>query len=182
VSQQANQNPGRSGGSTSAKPVVFTTGIVSQVDDKKGWARCKLPDMDNLETFWLKVLQRNTKDNQVYWMPDVDEQVMIICDENLEEGCILGAIYSEADKPPVDKRDKYHVKWKADPESFFEFDREESTLTIKCKKIVIELEENMLVTNQQESKINNKAIAVIGAMDNDSESNGADALVTSGQL
>lgn len=174
MSAKAEQNTGRSGGSSSAKPVVFTTGIVSQVDDKKGWARCKLPDLDNLETYWLKVLQRNTKDNQVYWMPDVDEQVMIICDENLEEGCILGALYSEADKPPVDKRDKYHVKWKTSPESLFEFDRSTSTLTIKCKKVVIECTE--------ESTINNKAIAVIGAMDNDSESNGPDALVTSGQL
>ncbi|MEM9450912.1 MAG: hypothetical protein AAGA75_20600 [Cyanobacteria bacterium P01_E01_bin.6] len=30
--------------------------------------------------------------------------------------------------------------------------------------------------------VNSRAIAVIGAMDNDTESNGADALVTSGQL
>ncbi len=181
MSQQANQNPGRSGGSTSAKPVVFTTGIVSEVDDKKGWARCQLPDL-GVETYWLKVLQRNTLDNKAYWMPDINEQVMMICDENLEEGCILGAIYSEADTPPVDTREKYHVAWKTDPESFFEFNREESTLTIKCKKIIIELEECMEITNQEESKINDKAIAVIGAMDNDSESNGADALVTSGQL
>ncbi len=172
MSQKAEQNTGRTGGSSSAKPVVFTTGIVSQVDDKNGWARCKLPDLDNLETYWLKVLQRNTKDNQEYWMPDVDEQVMVIADENLEEGCILGAIYSEADRPPVNTREKYHIKWKN--EDYFEYDRESQILTIKCKKIVIE--------GTEESTINNKAIAVIGAMDNDSESNGADALVTSGQL
>lgn len=128
MSQKASQNPGRGGGSSSAKPVVFTAGLVSQVDDAKGVARCRLPDLDNLETDWLSVLQRNTSQNQAYWMPDVDDQVMVLCDENLEEGCILGAVYSEVDTPPVSTRDKYHVKFSDG--TTLEYDRASSTLTI----------------------------------------------------
>ncbi len=190
------QQPGRGGGSTSAKPVVFTTGIVSQVDDGRGVARCTLPDLDNLETYWLQVLQRNTKDNKVYWMPDVGDQVMVIADENLEDGCILGAVYSEADTPPVSTRDKYHVKFKDG--SIAEFDRKEGAFTIKSKTLLIECSEEVTIKTKklslevqeegtvqskklgiqsaQESTINNKAIAVIGGIDSD-----GDTLVQSGQ-
>lgn len=172
MSQKAQVNTGRTGGSSAAKPVVFTTGLVSQVDDAKGLARCKLPDLDDLETYWLRVLQRGTGTNKDYWMPDVGDQVMIVADENLEDGCILGAIYSDADQPPVNTREKYHVTFGNG--SVIEFDRSTGVLKIEVTKIEI--------TCTEESLINSKAIAVIGAMDNDSESNGPDALVTSGQL
>lgn len=93
------------------KGPVFETGIVTQVDDAKARVRVKVPSRDNLESYWLEVLQRGSKGNRDYWMPDVDDQVRILTDEKLEAGCVLGAIYSESDPPPVSDRNLYHVEF-----------------------------------------------------------------------
>lgn len=40
------------------------------------------------------------EDNKDYWLPDVGEQVEVLLDANGEDGVILGAVYSDVDKPP----------------------------------------------------------------------------------
>ncbi|MEI7150875.1 phage baseplate assembly protein V [Pectobacterium carotovorum] len=103
-------------------------GTVSAVDSQNVRARVRLPECDNMRTNWLDVLQHNTQNNKDYWLPDVGEQVVVLLDENGEDGVILGAVYSSVDKPPVNNPDARGVTY-ADSASFY-YDRKTHTLII----------------------------------------------------
>jgi phage baseplate assembly protein V len=102
---------------------VYRPGIVTQIDPEKCVARVRFPDRDDIESHWLAVVQHKTLRDKVYWMPDIDEHVACMMDARDEEGCILGAIYSEADTPPETnpdiRRDSYAdgCEWMYDREA-----------------------------------------------------------------
>lgn len=75
-------------------------GIVSEVLAAKGAVRVTLPDADNADTYELPVLHRTSKASRHYHLPEAGDQVYVVLDDNGEDGCVLGAIYSEADPPP----------------------------------------------------------------------------------
>lgn len=103
-------------------------GTVSAVDEKAGMVRVRLPDLNNLRTDWLQVLYPKTLQDQCYWMPDLGEHVAILLDENGDDGVVLGAVYSAADKPPVASRDKWHMRFKDG--TVLEYDRSTHTFKI----------------------------------------------------
>lgn len=80
---------------------MLTAGIISEVLADRGKVRVALPDQDGTDTYDLPVLQRNTRGNRHYHLPDVGEQVYVALDDNGEDGCVLGSIYSEADPAPL---------------------------------------------------------------------------------
>lgn len=84
-------------------------GIVVAIDSAKCAARVQFADSDGMISFWLPVVQPKTLKDRFYHMPDINEHVVCLLDENGEAGVILGAIYSDADKPPVTSKDKWHV-------------------------------------------------------------------------
>jgi phage baseplate assembly protein V len=103
------QNLDRSVGKNTAL-VSFKNGIVE--DSKPGWAIIRFPDIDDLLTQWLPVVHSKTQDDKQFWTLDIGEQVKCLMDDRLEDGCILGAIYSEVDVPPTDDPDEYGVTFK----------------------------------------------------------------------
>lgn len=106
-------------------------GIVTATDPTTCKARVRFPDQDNIESFWLPVVQPKTLADRFYLMPDVNEHVVCLMDENSEAGVILGAIYSDADAPPVSSQDKWHVT--IDDGTSIEYDRATHTLNIDVK-------------------------------------------------
>lgn len=90
--------------------VSFKNGIVE--DSKPGWAIIRFPDIDDLLTQWLPVVHSKTQDDKQFWTLDIGEQVKCLMDDRLEDGCILGAIYSEVDVPPTDDPDEYGITFK----------------------------------------------------------------------
>jgi len=60
----------------------------------------KFPARGDVESWWLEVLQRNTFTNKDNGLPDIGELVAVLLDDKEEAGCILGAVYTEANKPP----------------------------------------------------------------------------------
>jgi len=80
--------------------VSLRIGIVTETDPAAAKARVQFPDHDNVQSFWLQVLQGKTKSDKTYWMPVAGEHVVVIMDKGEEAGVIAGAIYSEADAPP----------------------------------------------------------------------------------
>ena len=82
-----------------------------------------------MRTNWLDVLQRNTQNNKDYWLPDVGEQVKVLLDENGEDGVILGAVYSDVDKPSFQRqgRSRHKIQRRAE----FSYNRTSHTLTIR---------------------------------------------------
>lgn len=119
----------------SARPtggVSYKTGIV--VDSKPGFARVRFADIDDLTTQWLPVIHPKTLQDKVVWTLDVGEHVSCLLDEFMEDGCILGAIYSDPDVPPVSSKDKFHLKF--DDGGSIEYDRSNGAMTVVCKGVV----------------------------------------------
>lgn len=109
----------------------IATGIITNLDPATCSARVKLPDRDGIVTDWLPVLQRKTLLDKVYWLPDINEHVAVLLDDNAEAGVILGAIYSEADTPPVSSADIDHITYKDG--TVIEYDRSTHKLTADVK-------------------------------------------------
>lgn len=157
---------------------VLCDGIVTEIIDSDHKIRCRIPDQ-NLVTKPLPFLVPYAKDRKAYALPAIGTHVKVLLDQAGEEGVILGCFYDAKVSPPVGDRAIVRHEF---PPHLFEFNEDTGVLRINCTKIEINVEQGMHLTNQKETTINSKAVAVIGAMDNDSESNGPDALVSSNQL
>lgn len=129
--------------------VTRQVGTVSAVDVDKVQARVRLPECDNLRTNWLNVLQRNTQNNKDYWLPDVGEQVEVLLDANGEDGVILGAVYSDVDKPPFGNKDVHGTTSSDGAE--FSYNRASHTLIIRggIEHMVIECSADVMVKTQK---------------------------------
>jgi len=100
---------------------TFRVGIVQQQDTARAKVRVVFPDYDEMISWWLSVVFPKTQNDKAYWIPDIGEQVVCLMDLRDEAGAVLGAIYSEADVPPVNSADKFHLAF-SDGASF-DYDR-----------------------------------------------------------
>ena len=91
---------------------AFRVGIVQQQDAAHAKVRVVFPDYDELVSWWLPVIFAKTQNDKAYWIPDIGEQVVCLMDLRDEAGAVLGAIYSNADMPPVNSADKFHLAFK----------------------------------------------------------------------
>nr|SAY44559.1 Phage-related baseplate assembly protein [Serratia marcescens] len=128
--------------------IKFATGTVSAVDEKIVRVRVRLPEYDNLRTAWIEVLQRNTQNNKDYWLPDIGEQVKVLLDPQGDDGLVLGAVYSDVDKPTIASRDKRRVDF-ADG-TFVEYDRKANAMAIggAIKTLDIATQASVVITTQ----------------------------------
>ena len=114
---------------------TYQEGIVSAIDPKSHKVRCKIPALEDLETAWLSFLTPNAGGNQFYCLPDVGELVALLLDARGEGGCVLGAIYNEQDKTPVQDGDIWFKKFKNG--TTIAHDRKSGNLTIHTSGKVI---------------------------------------------
>lgn len=106
----------------------LTTGTISAVDATTCRVRVRLPECDNLRTHWLAVLQRNTQNNKDYWLPDINEQVKVLLDDSGTDGVVLGAIYSDIDRPIINDINKRRIDFSDG--AFVEYDRKNHVMTL----------------------------------------------------
>lgn len=106
---------------------MMKIGIVTSIDPATAKCRVQFPDQDGVQSYWLPVLHHKTGKDKSYWMPDTGEHVCCLMDDNAEFGVVVGAIYSDADQPPVTSQDKYHVKF--EDGTWIEYDRASHTLS-----------------------------------------------------
>lgn len=111
--------------------VTLEFGIVTQVDEAKHRVKVRIPDLDDMETHWLPVQVGASFGNQDYGLPDEETQVALLLDSRGENGLVLGAVYSEADPPPVQSKDKWHKRFKDG--TSLEYDRASHVLTVDVK-------------------------------------------------
>lgn len=100
----------------SGKNSPFKRGIIKELDTKKGRAKVEFSDEDGNLSYWLNVNQSGTGANKSYSMPDKGSQVNCLVDWDGEDGCILGAVWSEEDTPPTEDGDTDHTKTEAGTE------------------------------------------------------------------
>ena len=131
---------------------TYQEGIVSAIDPKSHKVRCKIPALEDLETAWLSFLTPNAGGNQFYCLPDVGELVAILLDARGEGGCVLGAIYNEQDKTPVQDGDIWFKKFKNG--TTIAQDRKSGDLTIHTS--------GKIIVNDCEVEVNNGNVNVNG--------------------
>ncbi|WP_275760916.1 phage baseplate assembly protein V [Ralstonia pseudosolanacearum] len=111
---------------------------------RPGFARVRLPDFDNMRTMWLPILYPKTQDDQACWTYDAGEQVAVLLDARGEDGVVLGAVYSSADKPPVSGANKFVIRFKGG--ALLEYDRGTGVLTVTgVQKVVVEASTEILL-------------------------------------
>jgi phage baseplate assembly protein V len=106
--------------------VSFKTAIVKEA--RPGFARVVFPDIDDFVSAWLPIVMRKTLRDKECFALDEGEHVACVLDENFEDGVVLGAIYSDAEVPPVESGDK--LRFQFFDGGSFEYDRSSGKLAI----------------------------------------------------
>lgn len=108
---------------------VFRTGIVSTIDEAAASARVTFEDRDDVVSYDLQVMVRNTRNNKDYWMPEVGEPVLcLFLPGGIEQGFILGSYYTQVTTPDANTANKRRTYF-SDGASI-EYDRETHTYTV----------------------------------------------------
>jgi phage baseplate assembly protein V len=109
---------------------MIRLGFVVDRDPSRARVRVKFPDLldrknQPVVSWWLPVVTHKTKADQVYWMPDLDEHVIVaLFGHGVEDGVVLGAIYSNPAPPPITDPEVAHVGFKDG--TVLEYDRAQS--------------------------------------------------------
>lgn len=122
---------------------MIRVGKVVEVDEKTAKARVQIEDADAVISWWLPVVHQKTKDDKHYWLPDIGE--LVLCafyEDDWDTGFIIGAIYNDKDRPPVQSINKFVIEFKDGTK--IEYDRQSHKLHIAVKgDILIEADGNM---------------------------------------
>jgi len=88
-------------------------GIVTALDYANCRVRARLPDRDNVETYWLHLPQTNTAGVQRRRiLPALGEQITIQLDDDGAGGTVIGGVYHAGNPPPVSDPDTEYVRFK----------------------------------------------------------------------
>ena len=109
-------------------------GVVSAVDEAGHNLRVTIPALEDMETDWLPMATPAAGGNQFYSLPDEGEQVVCLLDARGENGCVIGAIYSTADKPPASSKDNWVRRFKNG--MIIEHDRKSGNVLVKTDGVV----------------------------------------------
>lgn len=109
-------------------------GVVSAVDEAGHNLRVTIPALEDMETDWLPMTTPAAGGNQFYSLPDEGEQVVCLLDARGENGCVIGAIYSTADKPPASSKDNWVRRFKNG--TIIEHDRKSGDVLVKTGGVV----------------------------------------------
>ena len=86
---------------------IIRVGEIHSVNYENATARVHFPDDDDLVSYDMQILHRNTMKNKDYNMPDIGEDVLCLClPSGLASGFILGSIYAGDVTPPENDGDK----------------------------------------------------------------------------
>jgi len=87
-------------------------GTVSAVDYATCRVRVRIPERDNLETYWLHLPQLNTVGVQRRpILPAIGEQVNILLNDDGVNGTVCGGIYHTGNPPPISDPDTDYVRF-----------------------------------------------------------------------
>ncbi|WP_226883367.1 phage baseplate assembly protein V [Neisseria yangbaofengii] len=109
-------------------------GTVSAVDEAGHNLRVRLPALENMETDWLPMISPAAGSNQFYSLPDEGELVVCLLDARGETGCVVGAVYNAADKPPAADKDKWVRRFKNG--TVIEHDRKTGDVLVQTQGVV----------------------------------------------
>lgn len=107
---------------------MFKVGKVTAIDEKKCKVRVIFQEND-LISAWLPIVSRGSYKTKDYWIPDIDEQVLVGYTEE-KEGFILGAFFSDEDEPPIEDKDRRHIALEGG--TTIDYNKKNGEITINC--------------------------------------------------
>ena len=108
---------------------LMRVGTVSSIDDANETARVAFSERDNLVSYDLPVMVRNTLKNKDYWMPDVGETVLCcFLPIGMEAGFVMGGFYTDGVPKPADTVNKRVTKY--EDGTTITYDRSQHLLTV----------------------------------------------------
>jgi phage baseplate assembly protein gpV len=124
-------------------------GVISECKPESGLYRVKLEE-DDMVTRFIPVLNPNTLKTKTENPLSVNEHVCCLMDERCENGVILGAIYSSADKPTdTAGEDIFKTTW--EDGSVVSFDKSKGEYTLDMKgDVVIKTAKKVKITGDVE--------------------------------
>ena len=107
----------------------FKRGEVIENDPKTGRSRVRFDDEDGVSSFWLAWNMPAAGGSKIFNQPDIGSQVNALVDRHGEDGVILGARYSDKDKPPT--QNGKLLKALLEGGMDLEYDKSAGSLTLK---------------------------------------------------
>ena len=117
---------------------MLVFGNVVAIDEKKARVRIRIPDMDNYETpGWIFVPQVCTVKDKSYNLPAINTLVAAVMDNEMQDGCILGALYNDEDVCILGDENIKYIKF--EDGAYFKYDKTTGFMEAKSpKKIYFE--------------------------------------------
>lgn len=111
---------------------LFRVGTITSLLPADMKARVVFEDRDNMESYDLQVIVKNTLNNKDYWMPDIGETVLCcFLPIGLEQGFIIGGYYPQPVTRPASTENVRKVQF--GDGTVIEYDRENNKLTADVK-------------------------------------------------
>ena len=108
---------------------LIRVGKVTSTNDEAATARVQFGDRDDVVSYDLPILVKNTLENKDYWMPDINEQVLcLFLPTGIEQGFILGSFYTRVTTPNQNTKEVREVKFKDG--TSVNYNRENHILTV----------------------------------------------------
>lgn len=104
-------------------------GKISSVDEKRGTARVLFPDRQNSVSGDLPIVVPFTLSGKVYYVPEINERVVCIYDEN-GMGFILGSFYADNRLPSQGDKNKVYIDF--NDGTVLMYDKENKVIDIIC--------------------------------------------------
>ncbi len=101
---------------------MLVFGNVIAIDEAKARVRLKLPDMDDYETpGWIFVPQACTVGDKSYNLPAINTLVAAVMDSEMQDGCLLGALYNDEDVCILGDKNVKYIKF--EDGAYFKYDK-----------------------------------------------------------
>jgi len=113
-------------------------GVVTDVDEVGHRVRVTFADNDNVVSAWLPVITSLASKDNLYCLPDIEEEVICVFEGNDAQegdGFCVGSFYNDLNKPKIADKNKKRVDFEGG--SYIEFDRSSGNLEINCTGDII---------------------------------------------
>lgn len=136
---------------------IIRVGKVTSTNDEAGTARVQFADRNDVVSYDLNVIVKNTLENKDYWMPDINEPVLcLFLPSGIEQGFIIGSYYTRVVSPSQATKEVREARFKDG--TSVSYNRETHTLTVD-----VPAEGGNIVINSHTSVTINTGAATVNA-------------------
>ena len=123
---------------------MLVFGTVINIDEKLRRAKLRLPEYEDFETDWFFIPQLCTKKDKSSSCLSLDTLCAAVCNDDMTDGCIIGAIYSDEDVSIIGDENIKYIAFSDG--ALFQYDKEKHLLsvivpgnyTLKVNKLIVD--------------------------------------------